>query len=179
MPLRRGRPIRTGSSVKRQTSWGPGPTGEVQMTGTSQSIFATAAQSNAAGLTLVRVRGELLVFMTSVTAALDSMNCAVGLCIVSDNAFDAGVASIPHPLTDIAWDGWLWYWTGFIEAVGEIVEANFTGNLGATAARIPIDSKAMRKFKQTDNLVGVVETVESGTIAVQFRLNCRTLVKLP
>ena len=51
----------------------------------------------------------MLLWLSTGTSALDGYDGAVGLCIVSENAFNAGIASIPTPITDIQWDGWLWY----------------------------------------------------------------------
>ena len=166
------------SSSRRKTTWSAGPSGAIEITASGSALFLAGAAAADDGLTLVRTRGELLVYLSSVNVALDGMKVAVGICIVSENAFNVGIMAIPQPLTDIGWDGWLWYWTGHMEAVGNITEADFQGQLGAMAARIEIDSKAMRKIKRTDVQCAVVEVVESGTVAVQLRLDIRVLDKL-
>ena len=178
MALRRERFQRTGVSKRRQTDWSVGPSGALELTATGAGLFSNTAVADRAGETIVRTRGELLVYMSSVTGALDGAIFAAGLCIVSENAAGIGVTAVPHPLTDISWDGWFWYYTGQIEAAGDVTEAQFQGQLGAMAVRLEIDSKAMRKVKETDVIIGVVEIIESGTVAIQFRLNTRILGKL-
>ena len=48
-----------------------------------------------------------------------------------------------------------------------------------SVVRMTIDSKAMRKFKETDVLVGVIETAdEIGTSVLKANMNVRLLSKL-
>jgi len=148
------------SGRRRQTSWSPGPVGlTAGLTATGSSIFAGGAQALEDGLTLIRTRG-MLTTQVSVVPNLSAGNFfsyAVGICIVSENAFGVGITAVPTPLTDIAWDGWLWYHTG----IGGIIPG--AGNPTADEpVAIEIDSKAMRKIKQTDIQIAVLEVVEIG-----------------
>jgi len=126
---------------------------------------------------MVRTRGELLLTISAISAAGDGFpRLAAGICIVSENAFGVGVTAVPTPLTDIAWDGWLWHSMG--ACFGQ-VSGNF-GNDGAQVIRWVIDSKAMRKIKQTDISIGVIELgTETGTATLLADLNTRELVKIP
>ena len=55
----------------------------------------------------------------------------------------------------------------------------FPSNEGPSSARLVIDSKAMRKIRESDLLVGVMETTgELGASNVQCQLNTRFLSKL-
>ena len=102
-------------------------------------------------------------------------NFAMGMCVVSENAFGVGVTAIPAPITDIQWDGWIWH-----SSHGHITSLSTTEEHRITGARIiPIDSKAMRKLKNTDVLVGVVQLgTEIGTATVDFSARTRLLVKI-
>ena len=177
MPRSRGlRFPRTGGSA-RKTSWDIGARGGSGLLTTSiTGVFGDAAQATSDGLTVVRTRGELLVQLESATAVGDGFRVAVGLCIVSQNAAGIGATAIPDPITDQAWDGWFWYWTGTLSAMiateAELVQTD------AAVARIVIDSKAMRKIKATDTIVGAFATVESGTAGMRLTLETRTLLKL-
>jgi len=168
---------RLGSGSRRQTAWDIGPVGALSITGNSINLIALGAQAATSGLTIVRFRGELLLGLTVSGVLLDGFRqVAAGVCIVSENAFDAGVTAVPDPIADIGWEGWLWYWTGAVFA------ANTTpsGNLGMEGARVVIDSKAMRKIKNTDVLIAVVATASlDGTTNLEVRFNSRTLLKLP
>ena len=167
----RGRPSLT---VRRQSSWAVGPSGIVSRTSTGASLFGTGSQAIDNGLTHVRLRGELLGFLTSIAAALDGFDCGFGVCIVSENAFGIGVTAIPNPITDIGWDGWLYH---KLFALKGAVTGTFDETLSAQV-RIEIDSKAMRKFKATDLMVAVVDVTEVGTSQVDFSFQSRALDKI-
>ena len=159
---------------RRQTSWFDSPSGTLQRTTSGSTIFATGAQAVADGLTLVRIRAELVISLSITTAVLDGFTGAFGMGIVSENAFGAGVGSIPTPRTDVTWDGWMVY-------------QPFTviGNSGTDPAlswmstvRYQIDSKAQRKIKSTDVLVAVIEATEVGTATMNLTLKGRLLAKI-
>ena len=165
------------SNTRRLTSWSIGARGLLSLSADGSSVFPEALSSAVDGLTLIRTRGELVLEISSIASALDGWNeIAAGLCIVSENAAGIGATALPAPIADQAWDGWFWYWTG--SCIGT-VSGNFGVN-GGQSVRIPIDSKAMRKLRATDVVVGMLELDdEVGTAILQARLNTRTLFKLP
>ena len=119
--------------------------------------------------TIVRTRGIVSVFPTSAAADLNIVG-AVGMGIVSDQAFDAGVASMPEPMTDANWGGWL-VWHAF----SYHLEFGTNASINYPRWDFEVDSKAMRK-------VGVNETViiiaESTTGAFSISASLRQLYKL-
>ena len=156
--------------ARRSTSWAVGASETRQLTAVGVTLWAVGSQAVVPGLTLVRTRGELLVAISSVAAVTDTMRMAFGLCVVSENAFGAGVGSVPTPDVDMAWDGWLWH---------RFVSLAVSAGSEAGTARIEIDSKAMRKIKETDVLIGVTEVIaESGTVVCSLRAETRVLMKL-
>ena len=166
------------SGARRQVSWGLGPEGTVQLSSAGSAVFPFAGASIEDGLTIVRTRGELNMGLSIATTALDGFNrVAFGMCIVSENAAAVGITAIPTPITDEAWDGWYVYWTGSVFSV--VATAAISNFAGVSNVRMPIDSKAMRKFKRTDVIVGVIETgTEVGTASLTAKLASRTLAKL-
>ena len=84
---------------------------------------------------------------------------------------------MPQPVDDQAWDGWFWYWTGTLSAMS--LDDDVSGQAPAGGARVVVDSKAMRKFTETDVIVGVIQVVESGAAVMRATLETRTLLKLP
>ena len=176
--LRRFRSPRTSSGVRRATAWSSGPRQiPVGLTAAGAQLWAVGSQSTLSGLTLIRVRGEFTAVLDVVTAIGDGFErIAVGMCIVSENAFDAGVTAVPSPITDIGWDGWLYH-----RLLGQFRGSSTTelGRSPMEAVRIEMDSKAMRKFKQTDVLIGVVELApETGAATLTFSATTRLLTKL-
>ena len=159
---------------RRMTDWGVGPggTGVTTLSASGSSILGAGVTTVAGIVTLVRTRGLFDVFLTAGVSAGDGMTGAVGIGIVSEPAFDAGIASIPTPITEAVWEGWLWH-SFFSVHVGA---AGGLDNPGASQ-RIEIDSKAMRKFSVEDTFVAVVELVETGAATAQIRLDTRMLFK--
>ena len=97
-------------------------------------------------LTIVRLRGSLVLGLESATAINDGFDVvSAGICNVTENAFGAGVTAIPDPIADIAWDGWLWHWDGSLMAlkVAALGDAGLS-NIGAYV--VPIDNKAVRNL---------------------------------
>jgi len=160
--------------VRRAVSWVVGPLGlSTALTATGSSLSTTGTQAIADGLTLVRTRGNVAVDLGLVPDIIGGnfFTLSLGLCIVSENAAGIGITATPSPFTDIAWDGWLWHWTGMAGFVN--------GTNAALGTNIEIDSKAMRKFKATDVLVGVMEAVETGVAGtIQVSWASRVLLKL-
>ena len=58
----------------------------------------------------MRIRGELLAYLTAATGVSDGFLCAVGIGLASQNAFtDIGVTALMSPIGDEDWDGWLYH----------------------------------------------------------------------
>jgi len=119
--------------------------------------------------TVVRVRGQVSIKLNSYAADLDIAG-AFGMCVVSDEAFVAGAASIPRPFDDADWDGWF-VWRSFA-AHYELLDA--TGAFLASY-EFEVDSKAMRKVTSNETIVMMCE---SQTGAVQISMGLRTLLLL-
>ena len=168
------------SGSRRKTSWGPGPTQSVpiEVTGAGALVWAAGSATGFDGRTIVRIRGEFTLALSVVTTIGDGFNgIGMGICNVSENAFDVGVTAVPSPITDLAWDGWMWH-----QLLGEFHGASTT-ELGVgpmEAVRMPIDTKAMRKVKATDVLIGVIELgLERGAATLRMSARTRVLDKLP
>ena len=161
-------------STARRPSWSQGPEGIVTRTASGQSLL-TGAQANVDELTVIRTRGILDVIMTAGAAALDGYDGAVGICVVSENAFNAGVGSVPSPTVDIAWDGWLWYQMIHVKTLTTTFADGV--NAQSVVARYIIDSKVMRKTNLSDVIVVVIDVAEVGTATATFHLDTRLLIK--
>ena len=181
------RPVR--SSSRRKTSWTSGPGGgggqaeQVVIAATGSSIWSTALVPLVEQLTIARIRGELLLFLKTAAAVNDGFTGACGLMVVPDEAFQAGVASIPSPLDDIDHDEWMWYKMFNLKAASVIAGGASTDAdhlLAVSAAvRFEIDNKAMRKFPVGMSLVAAIEVVEQGVATMTANISLRTLVFLP
>ena len=148
----------------------------------SFQLAGTAVQSLIDSLTLIRTRGELLLFIYAATATGDGFHGAFGIAKASIAAIVAGVASVPTPIDEEAWDGWLYHRYFNLFSGGTIAAADAAKNqnqINSTTAaqRIEIDSKAMRKLSVDEGLFGVIQVIEVGTASMRWAFNCRQLVK--
>ncbi len=157
---------------KRQLQWvGSADQGYVAIAAGATVI----QQSNATlvGSTIVRTRGGFSILPDTFEVDKNIIG-AIGIGLVSDQAFAAGAASVPGPWTDQDWSGWL-YWSPFqyhwdvTTDIGRLV----VGVAGAGAE--VIDSKAMRKVQANETVIVVVESQSS---ALQASVNFRMLLKL-
>ena len=98
---------------------------------------------------------------------------AVGIGLVTDQAFAAGVASVPTPVTESAWDGWI-YHRFFDTRAASTATDTFAGSF----ERWEMDSKAMRKWDEDMTLFAVTEVVEAGVCTLRVRADSRLLVML-
>ena len=160
--------------TRRNVGWDRGPReAAVSLTASGNRVLGTGSQALSQGLTLLRTRGEFMAFLSVGTSALDGFNGAFGICVVSENAFGVGVTAMPTPLTDASWNGWLYHHFFNVKVPG----AGLIGDRDASV-RFTIDSKAMRKVKQTDVIAGVLEVVEVGTATLNVFVDTRLLTQL-
>ena len=118
--LSRGRVV-----PRRRKVWGlgVGGTAVTSLSVTGAQFVGSAVTPTVDDLTLMRTRGMLnLVGLTSDAAGVGFQG-AFGIAVATAAAVTAGIASVPTPLTEQAWDGWL-YWTPISIHRGDSAFAN-------------------------------------------------------
>jgi len=170
---------RISAGNRRKVGWDGGPSSTTTaLTAAGASLWSIGSLVGSDGGTLVRTRGQFSAFLSVVGAIQDGfVNGAVGIGVVSENAFGVGITAVPHPLTDDSWDGWL-----FHRYMGQMRGSATTElfRFPMEAFRWEIDSKAMRKLKETDVIVGVTELgTLIGAATVIYQADTRMLIKLP
>ena len=173
-------------SVRRKTSWsnGPGQTApQTVINGTSSNLANLGFTALSDGLTIVRVRGELMLWLSSAAASLDGFAGALGIGIVNTQAFLAGAASVPMPITEMDWEGWMYHRIIQLKSGGAIASSASTEqdetNAVTAALRLVIDTKAMRKISGEETIFAALEVFEVGTAVLNWSINSRMLSKLP
>jgi len=174
---RRSGLIRTGrgrsSGVSRDWGDGPGGTASIGLTSSAVSLLGSAITATTGEVTSLRIRGLFDVFLEGIpTADGDGYFGAVGIGKATLAAFTAGIASVPTPITEQNWDGWMWH-SHFSVHVGDVT----FGPGDSASQRIVIDAKAMRKFDSQEVIFAAVEVVEVGTATVRMFLDSRMLVQ--
>ena len=163
---------------KRLTQWGLGPGGSAgdSVSASSSVILGSGVTFGASG-TVVRIRGNLQVVLASFTSSGHGYHFAMGIGVVTSAAFAAGIASIPTPLTEAAWDGWMYHRFGDVH--GSLAAGSTsTGQGNGASFDTEVDTKAMRKVSDEMTVVAVIELVEVGTAVVDIFFDIRLLLKL-
>ena len=161
---------------RRKTNWLSGPGGVLtQISASGAQAFATTSAQTLTGSTLVRCRGYLNLFLSSVGSAGDGFHGAFGIGIANENALSAGIASLMAPVTDVDWEGWL-YHTFLSVRTNQAAEATLNS---ATFFQMHVDSKAMRKLPSNMAMYAAIEVTEIGTVVLQGDFFSRILVKQP
>jgi len=174
---------RRSNSHARKMVWGNGITsGQTFTLAVNTAIlhaavdFRLAANNGIIGGTIIRTRGAFGAVPATITTDVEAFG-AIGVGIVSGEAFDAGIASLPSPIAEGEDSRWLYhrYWNTMAR-VDDFSAGNAT-NIGFGAS-FEIDSKAMRKIGQNDVLVEVIEA-GAGLVSARVYWNERHLFKLP
>jgi len=144
-------------SRQRNVSWGGlqiAPTTIVAATKVILGSFVLATQFDE---TVLRIRGVLSV-SSDQEAALERPQCAVGMIVVSEDAFATGIGALPGPTSDIDNDGWF-FWQAL---------CGFVDPVGAVGFNYIIDNKGKRIVRQGSRIAvigeGGVSPVADGNV---------------
>ena len=134
------------------------------------------ASLNAAALalrpfTVVRTRGKLAI-ISDQQAATEDQAMAYGHAVVSDQASAIGVTAVPTPVTDNSSDLWFVFEVLFARLLFG-TQASFTSVITTQE----IDSKAMRKVEDGEDLVEMAETTAASE-GLRLYSFSRILIKL-
>ncbi len=177
--VRRSSFPRTRGSSQKRFEWGDGPQNPNQQSAAAAgTTLIGSGQESLQNQTIVRIRGELLLFLETVTTIGDGfISVHAGIGVTSVDAFNIGVTALPTPSGDSDWPGWIWYHAGASLIGQSVTESENTGTL--SQMRIPIDTKAMRKWRLNEAVFGVVELgTEVGTAVAQIFMSTRLLSKV-
>ena len=160
-----------GTKTRRLTMWIAGQEAANTLAGAGSEVLSGSFNAAALALrpfTIIRVRGIIGISSDQGTAGEDQ-SAAYGICVVSDQAIAAGVASIPSPNTDQGSDLFFVY----EDLVASMFVASNAGVEPQFMTSRTFDSKAMRKVND-DQDIAVVKantTLSDGTVVYdRFRM---------
>ena len=172
MARSRGYPARS----PRKPSWEEGPQERDGAISTATSfLWTTAAQANVP-VTIVRIRGYIEFSLLTSDVVNGGFFGAVGIGVFTDEAFTAGAGSIPSPLTDSDWNGWMWHNFWSVRSVTATVGDGV--NAFSAYQRIEIDTKAMRKIDSGMIVCGVIDQTETPNATAEVHADTRMLAKI-
>ena len=160
------------TGIARDWSFGPGTGGITSLIAPGSAILGAGVSATASEITVMRTRGICTTAIKNVGAAdADGMTGAVGIGKCTLAAFTAGIGSVPTPLTEVGWDGWLWH--SFFAVFDNDVSRAPSDLIFQCFA---IDSKAMRKIDSDEVIYAAVEVgTEIGTVTLDVHLDTRIL----
>ncbi len=106
--------------------------------------------------TIVRTRGVFRASVITAGSASTRISGAMGMIVVSENAFTAGILSLPTPLSDTENDWFVW-----VPFVLHVDATDPSANDVFSDYVVNFDSRGMRKLKQGDVLAIVYEAAQS------------------
>ena len=174
--LRRSGSFGGRSAAPRRQIFNQAITGEVDagvpVVGTVKVLGTIGVAIGEAPVTLVRTRGHWKIRPATFSGAVQIIRAALGLIVVSADAFAIGVTAMPGPI-DNAENDWI-VWSPLALSVPA---AAITGQLSDADA--VIDSRGMRKLKGGDVLAVVIDVVSdvaggSFDISYLFRQQFKT-----
>ena len=160
--------------ARRHTDWGlgPGGTANTAVAASSSVILGAGVVLTVSG-TLSRLRGAFSAYLLTASAAGAGYQGAFGIGIVSTPAFSVGITSMPTPITEMEWNGWLYHRFFGVHAMSAT-----PADAAAAAIEFEVDSKAMRKMETAEvTMFAAIEVVEIGTATMDVFFDSRALVK--
>ena len=110
---------------------------------------------------------------TDQVSADESFDCAIGQCVVQDEAAAIGVTAVPTPFTDLDSDAWFQHQI----LMGRFDTLSQIGYQPNMLVSTQIESKAMRKVEEGQSQIVVVEN-SSLSLGVTVHHAGRFLIKL-
>ncbi len=168
---------RVSRGAKRSKVWVSGSGVSLAHAASTVAIFTivTEADLEAQGKpTVARMRGRALVKADLSVVPPAGISYAFGIALIESNAFGAGAASVPGPLTSPEF-GWIDYHSGNIHNEFDASDDLLGGGCWSEV----IDSKAMRKVVPGHVLAGVFETgasFDTNAQILNFMFNVRVLL---
>ena len=164
---------RTASQLRSKKEWAGFSSGTgVTTLAAATSVIVGSFVVTAGPETILRTRG-LLSIKSDQESADEAVHGALGIAIVSEDAFTVGITAVSTPISDIQNDSWF-VWIPFHHAI-QIVTA--VGYSEPAASLFPIDSKAMRKFHSDQRAVVVLQN-NAAAAGLNFHLVLRSLAKV-
>ena len=169
---RRIRSSRIIAPSRRLTAWFGLHIGQTTVAASSQVLVASldAAALATRPFTVVRTRIEMLI-SSDQAAVTEAVRGAFGMMVVSDQAIGIGTTAIPGPATET--DAPWFVYEGFVNKFTFLTSAGFAE---PTGTRIIVDSKAMRKVQDNEDIAIMCDNLE--TVGLDITLAGRMLVKL-
>ena len=163
---------------RRTTIWNQGPGQQtVDVVSSSTTLVLGLGQTAFGGTTIIRIRGNFAATLQTAGAAGDGFHMGLGIGISTADAFSVGgVTSLPNPLDDIGWGGWMYHRILDVHTATSSITDGV--NAVCSVVQVEVDTKAMRKMLPNETIWASLQLVEDGAASVGVFFDSRMLVKL-
>ena len=146
-------------SKARKTTWFDIPPQSTALGGNVVFLAASMVAEELAKrpFTIVRTHLELMI-VSDQLAASETQIVGVGIAVVSEQAEAIGVTAVPTPISDLNSDLWLLHKLLF----NQLSFGSAVGFESQAGRLVSIDSKAMRKVNNDQEIVVMIETQGAG-----------------
>ena len=160
---------------KRRKSWSATPSIQLSFTGNA-TVLGGALSFGESGVTIMRMMGEYGLSLSAAPTAVDQILIAVGLGVISTDAFNLGATAVPDPAGEPEYP-WL-YWA---QHSFEFSTASLDPNAAIANLRHSFDVKSMRKMGAGQSLAWIAQYVNViGNPSVRLHIGqTRMLLALP
>ena len=169
---RRSGLVLRGGRQRRESVWVAIPFAQTTLNSAGGTIISTmnAAFIALRPFTIIRTRVELLLRSDQSAVAAEFQSAAYGEAVVTEQALGIGVTAVPTPVTDLGSDA---FYLHQILFAGHSIVTQETNPVQTFS----VDSRAMRKVGENDELYGVGEfsSITQGTVLLSAG---RQLIKL-
>jgi len=173
---RRSGLVLRGGANRRATVWLGAPMVSTTLAANNTVVLLLSLNAAALALrpfTIVRTRGNWLLNSDQEVAS-ERFGAALGIAVVSDQATAIGISALPTPITDASSDMFLLYeaWVGHAT-----FDVTAVVSMSTNEQPRSIDSKAMRKVNDGQDIVTVIESSSINEGSVSWYQQ-RMLIKL-
>ena len=145
--------------AKRETSWTSLQPSVVAVQGGSAVLMGSLNATLLAKRPFTIIRSHFILHIATDQLSADERQFgAFGMCVVSDQAMGIGVTAVPTPITDANSD--LWFVHQYL--VSDFLVISAIGVDGDSGHQYQVDSKAMRKVNDDQDLAIVLEVSSVG-----------------
>ncbi len=158
------------SGARPNRNWSTTSATSYTSVGTSAKVLIGGFTPTAAvDLTILRTVGIISVGSDQAVAVEDQVG-AFGMITVSDDAFAAGAASIPGPVTDAGNDGWFMYQSFAQRTANALTQRN--------SVEYQFDSRAKRIIPGTGITIALMVENASPSFVMEVAVNLRLLAQV-
>ena len=159
---------------RRAVRWVLGGSGRINLAAGASAIsdmLSVAPDFEKTDVTITRIRGDLVVAYPNDNGGTAKLT--MGLIVVTQSAFAAGIAAVPDPALEDA--DWMW-WSAYNMIEGFYADSTGVERRIVTPRYESIDNKSQRKMNEGESTL-VLAVKNNGAFSLTYEMAARILLK--